>query len=126
MPKFGYVGSKFLKTNVRFEIRIFKIRYIENFIEKLESWYFFDQNTKIWTFVQEVWKAKLSIKFQSSLILKFWVISDHFTVFGGTFWLNFESFWLALPRFGWFRVLVSTKLQIHISVWIRNRLLTMR
>ena len=32
-PKFGDLGSKFLKTNVRFEITTFEIKFIPNFVK---------------------------------------------------------------------------------------------
>ena len=33
MPKFGDLGSKFLKTNVKFEINTFEIWYMRNFVK---------------------------------------------------------------------------------------------
>ena len=33
MPKFEHLGSKFSKTNVRLEISIFEIEYIQNFVK---------------------------------------------------------------------------------------------
>ena len=41
MPKIGYLGSKFWKTNVRFEIRTFEIGYKGNFV-KIRKLTFFD------------------------------------------------------------------------------------
>ena len=36
MPKFGYLGSKFSKTSVRFEISTFEIGYTQNFTMVIE------------------------------------------------------------------------------------------
>ena len=33
MSKFGYLGSKFLKTNDKFEISTFEIGYMKNFVK---------------------------------------------------------------------------------------------
>ena len=33
MPKFGDLGSKFLETNVKFEISNFEIGYVRNFVK---------------------------------------------------------------------------------------------
>ena len=49
-----YLGLKFLKTNVRFEVSNFKIGYKQNFVERLESLYFLAQKTQIWAFGLEV------------------------------------------------------------------------
>ena len=45
-----YLGLKFSKTNVRFEVSNFKIGYMQNFVERLESLYFLAQKTQIWGF----------------------------------------------------------------------------
>ena len=54
MSKVGHLGLKFSKKNVRFEISTVEIEYIQNFVKKLESRYFFVQNTQIWAFGLEV------------------------------------------------------------------------
>ena len=41
MPKIGHLGSKFWKTNVRFEISTFEIRCKGNFV-KIRKLIFFD------------------------------------------------------------------------------------
>ena len=33
MTNFGHLGSKFLKTNVRFEVSTFEIGYVRNFVK---------------------------------------------------------------------------------------------
>ena len=50
MPKIGHLGSKFWKTNVRFEINTFEIRYKVNFV-KIRKLMFLDPkcpNLGIW------------------------------------------------------------------------------
>ena len=47
-------GSEIFKTNVRFEVSNFKIGYMQNFVERLESLYFLAQKTQIWAFGLEV------------------------------------------------------------------------
>ena len=54
MPIFANLDSKFSKINVRYEISTFKIGYMQNFVKRLESLYFFAQNSQIWVFVLEV------------------------------------------------------------------------
>ena len=51
MPIFGNLGSKISKTNVRFEISIFEIGYLQNFV-KIRKLILFDPkclNLDIWT-----------------------------------------------------------------------------
>ena len=103
MRKFGYLGSKFLKTNVRFEISTFKIGYRQIFGKRLESWYFLAQNTQIWAFGLKVWKMKASRKFQITSILKFWVFLQFCLVVLDGFGL----FRLVLDHFGWFRIVFT-------------------
>ena len=54
MPKFEDLGSTFLKKNIRVEINFFEIGCKQNFVKRLESLYFFAQNTQIWPFGPEV------------------------------------------------------------------------
>ena len=81
MLKFGHLDSKFSKINVRFEISTFEIAYRQNFVRRLESWYFLTQNTHISAFGPKIWKMKVSRKFQISPTLKFWVVLGRFTIF---------------------------------------------
>ena len=37
MPKTGYLGTTFWKTNAKFEISTFEIGYMLNFVKRLES-----------------------------------------------------------------------------------------
>ena len=81
----------------KFKIIIFKIGYRQNFVKRLNNWYFFAQNTRIWAFGLNVWKTKASRKFQIPLIFNCWVVLGHFAVF----WFvsaGFGSFWL-VPAF---------------------------
>ena len=100
MPKFEDLGSTFLKKNIRVEINFFEIGCKQNFVKRLESLYFFAQNTQIWPFGPEVWKTKASRKFQVCPILKFWVVSGRFAIFLGRFsWFcvvsaGYGAFWL--------------------------------
>ena len=36
MPKFGYLGSKSSKTNVRLDVSTFEIGYGQNFVKRLK------------------------------------------------------------------------------------------
>ena len=101
MPKFAHLGSKFSKSNVRFEIRNFEIEHKQNFAKILASWYFFVQNTQIWIFGLEVWETKAGRKFQISPVLKIWVVLCRFA----NFWGSFE---LVLGRLGWFQAGVGS------------------
>ena len=63
MPKFGHLGYIFSTNNIRFETSPMEIVYKQNFVKRLESSYFFNQNTKIWAFGPKVCKMKASRKF---------------------------------------------------------------
>ena len=49
MLKFGDLGYKILKTNLKFEISTFKIGYKQNFVE-IRNLYSLTQNAHIWGF----------------------------------------------------------------------------
>ena len=61
MAKFGHLGSKFWKTNDRFEISTFEILYRQNFVKRLESRYFLTKNAKICAFVLKILENKCQI-----------------------------------------------------------------
>ena len=95
---------KFSKTNIRFEISIFKISYKQNLVKirKLIPFGPRYPNLGIWA---ENLKNESIRKFQISSILKIWIVLGRFIIFGGSF--RFVS-----GRFGSLRVLVSTFLNM--------------
>ena len=92
-PNLGIWATNFWKNNVRCQISIFKIGRRQNLVKRLESWYFFVQNTQIWAFGPKVWKTKVNRKFQISPIWTFSVSSGCFSFF--------------LGRLGWFRIVLA-------------------
>ena len=108
MPKYGHLGSKFSKTNGKFEISTFKKGYIRNFVKNRKFILFSSKRPnlgkcrnlknekpagnprfhQVWNFgwfcvVLQIW----------------WVVST-----------GFGSFWLVSGRFDAFQVYVSTSL----------------
>ena len=121
MSKFGYLGSKYLKTNVKFGISIFEIGCRQNFVERLESWFFLAQNTQIWAFGLEIWKRKDCRKFQISpiffsVVLQFfWVILAGF----GSFWLvlGFSNYDNLIIHPSYFLTVLKTQSPVCIALW---------
>ena len=56
MPKFGYLGSKFSKTSVRFEISTFEIGYTQNFAMVIELILFGPKFSNFGTWAWNFWK----------------------------------------------------------------------
>ena len=112
MSKFGHLGSKFLKTHVKFESSTFETGTCEILL-RLESQYFLVQIAQIWAFGLKVQKLKASRKFQNSPILNFFL--DRFAVLGDHFrWLwvvsaGFRSWLAGFGSLDLFWVLVSTQ-----------------
>ena len=99
MPKFWPFGSKFSKTNDKFEISTFKISYMQSFV-KIRKLILFGQkcqNLGIWA---QNLKNEASRKFKISAILKFLVVSGRFAIFFRVVLAGFGSFRLASGRFG--------------------------
>ena len=91
--------SKFLKTNVRFEVSTFEVVYLRNFI-KIRKLILFDSkypNLGIWALI---WKTRKSKKFQIFPILNYWFVSGCFAIFWGRSWW----FWLVSAGFGSFEL----------------------
>ena len=108
MPKFGHLGSKYLKTNVKFEISSFEIGYLRNFVKIRRSIHVSPKCPNLGILAQNFQKQMANLKsaylkkvhakfrFKSILFgrkspivgiwaqnLKIWVVSDGF----GSFWL---------------------------------------
>ena len=60
MLKFEHLGSKYLKTNFRFEISTFEIIY-QQIIVKIKTWYFLRQNGVIRAFGLKIFKKQCQI-----------------------------------------------------------------
>ena len=118
MSKFGDLGSKFLKTNVRFEISTIKIEHRRNFV-KIRKLILFGSKCPNLSICTQTLKIE-SRKFKIFPVLKFWIVSGCFAFsegrFGcfGSFWLV-SSFWRVLDRFELFQVLVIWKMTSEAS-----------
>ena len=116
-PNLGIWAPNFGKNNVRCQISIFKIGHRQNFVKRLESWYFFVQNTQIWALGRKFEKQKLT---ENSKFLQFGnfrslPVVSHFL----------RSFRLVSDRFGSFRELVSTnELWYKLGSFKQNYLVT--
>ena len=79
MLQFGNLCSKFLKTNVRFEISTFKVVHMRNFVKIRTLILFGPKYPDLAIWLQNFWKPmsnlKASRKFDISPILKFWNVS---------------------------------------------------
>ena len=80
-PNVWNFGSKFSRTNVRFEISTCKIRFRQNFVKRLESWNFFGPKY-----------GHLGSKFEKKKLAE----NSMFPQFGnfGSLWLVLQLFWL--------------------------------
>ena len=99
MPKFGHLGSKFLKTNIGFEISTMNIWYQQNFVKIRKLIRFSPKclNLGIWA---------QCLKNESRKKIPDFPNIETF----GRQWL-FRNFWVSLrlvaARFGWFRVVLA-------------------
>ena len=103
---------------------------------RLDRRYFLARNAQIWALGLQIWKKKASSKFQTSPILKFWVISGCFTTSRGLLWLvslglnqfrqvlvDFWSIWLALGFSSttfYFKPMLMLLLTYNLAQWNLN------
>ena len=121
MPEFRHLGSKFSKNNSKFQSRTFKIGCRQNYIYRLESWYFFAQKPTFEHLGSNFEKQKLV---ENSRFSQFWnwLVLGHFAVFWGVL-AGFGSFWL-VPDFSKYAkcavniVLNETSFVLVIHAWI--------
>ena len=115
MPKFGHLGSKYLKTNVKFEISSFEIGYLRNFVKIRRSILVSPKCPNLGILARNFRKQMANLKsaYLKKVHAKF-RLSQYFLaekaqlwVFGLKIW-KFGSFRMVSARFGSFRVLVST------------------
>ena len=119
MPKFEHLGSKFSKTNVRLEISIFEIEYIQNFVKIRKLILLGAKYQKLGIWAQHIWKQLSDLKSAPSKSRfpqfwnfgSLWVVLGLSAIFFGSLQVVsgcFSSFRLVLGCLGSFCVLVST------------------
>ena len=122
MPEFRHLGSNFSKNNSKFQIRTFKIGCRQNFIYRLESWYFFAQKLTFGHLGSNFEQQKLV---ENSRFSQFWNFCSFWVIwlfFGGVL-AGFGSFWL-VPDFSKYTkcavniVLNETLFMLGIHAWI--------
>ena len=78
MPKFGHLGSKFLKTNVRLDISNLEIKIMQNFVKIFKSKMlkfgytdskFLNTNEKLKTHTFKIWYMQNFVKIRKSILL---------------------------------------------------------
>ena len=117
MPTFSDLGPLFLKTNGKFEISIFKIRCMRNFV-KIRMFILFGpkcSNLGIWAQNLKYESYNKILDFPNfEILVRFWL----FRYFLGSLRVvsaSFGSFYLVLRRFCSFRILVSTSIKYNRS-----------
>ena len=105
MPKFGNLGSKYSKTNDKFEISTYKIGWIQNFI-KTRKFILFGPNAQIGHLGSNFEKQKTA---ENSRFPQIWNFGSFNSFFG--------SFWLVLGCSGWFQLILAG-FRLFWLIWV--------